>query len=237
MNPLPTILVVDDHHEIRDPLAAYLRRHAFRVLTAADAPAARSLLRHEPVDLIVLDIMMPGEDGLSLCRHLAGTGTLPVILLTAMASHENLLDGLESGADDYMTKPFDPRELLARIKAVLRRSGRTPGARRVRRYAFGQWILDIEKHELRASGGEPVALGGAEFRLLRALLERPGTVLSRDQLMELTRGREAPSFDRSVDSQVSRLRKKLESDPRRPSLLKTSWGGGYVLTADVRALA
>ncbi len=234
MNQTPRILVVDDHQDIRDPLAAYLGRQHFEVLTAADARAARSLLQRENFDLVVLDIMMPGEDGLSLCRHLADSGDTPVILLTAKVAPLDLVAGLEAGAEDYVTKPFDPRVLLARIKARLRRLS---GARRANCYAFNGWTLDVTQRELRGPDGAQVALSAAEFRLLGVLVERPGKVLSRDELMDLTRGADAQSFDRSIDSQVSRLRKKLEPDPRRPSLLKTSWGDGYVFTADVRTLA
>jgi two-component system OmpR family response regulator len=234
------ILVVDDHADIRDPLAAYLRRHDLDVLTAADAACARTLLRQHRVDLVVLDIMLPGEDGLSLCRHLASTSTTPVILLTAMADQADRVAGLEMGADDYVVKPFDPRELVARIKGMLRRLGqlgRAAGAWRGRRYGFAHWTLDMDRRELRDAAGEPVALSGAEFRLLSVLVERAGTVLSRDELLDLTRDGEVQNFDRSIDSQVSRLRKKLESDPKKPRLLKTSWGDGYVFTADVKALA
>ncbi|WP_312519098.1 response regulator [Massilia sp.] len=235
------ILVVDDHADIRDPLAAYLRRHDLDVLTAADAACARTLLRQHQVDLVVLDIMLPGEDGLSLCRHLASTTATPVILLTAMADQADRVAGLEMGADDYVVKPFDPRELVARIKGMLRRLGQLGRAagnwRAPRSYSFAHWTLDMDRRELRDANGEPVALSGAEFRLLSVLVERAGTVLSRDELLDLTRDGDVQNFDRSIDSQVSRLRKKLESDPRKPRLLKTSWGDGYVFTADVKALA
>ena len=239
MNPVSTssrILVVDDHADIRDPLAAFLRRHDLEVLTAADAATARTLLRQHQIDLVVLDVMLPGEDGLSLCRHLAETSSTPVILLTAMASQEDRVAGLEIGADDYVTKPFDPRELVARIKGMLRRLSRAATGWHGRRYAFGDWTLDMARRELRDAGGEPVALSTSEFRLLGVLVERAGKVLSRDELLDLTRDGEVQNFDRSIDSQVSRLRKKLESDPRRPRLLKTSWGDGYVFTADVKPL-
>lgn len=240
MNPVSAspsrILVVDDHADIRDPLAAFLRRHDLEVLTAADAAAARALLRQHRIDLVVLDIMLPGEDGLSLCRHLAETSGTPVILLTAMAGQDERVAGLEIGADDYVTKPFDPRELVARIKGLLRRLSRVASSWPGRRYAFGDWTLDMDKRELRDAGGEPVALSSSELRLLGVLVERAGKVLSRDELLDLTRDGEVQNFDRSIDSQVSRLRKKLESDPRRPRLLKTSWGDGYVFTADVKPL-
>jgi len=238
MNGPTCVLVVDDHQDIRESLAAYLQRQGLKVVTATDAGVARARLRQHKIDLIVLDIMLPGEDGLSLCRHLTQATNTPVILLTAMASQADRIVGLETGADDYVIKPFDPRELIARIKAVLRRIGRAAALpRQARRYAFDGWMLDLDKRELQNPEGETVTLSKAEFRLLEVMVERPGTVLSRDQLMDLTRGDDAQTFDRSIDSQVSRLRKKLENDPRRPSLLKTSWGDGYVFTADVRALA
>jgi len=237
MTQLSRILVIDDHADIRDPLAAYLRRHDLEVLTAVDAASARVLLAEYAIDLVVLDVMLPGEDGLSLCRHLAATTATPVILLTAMANQADRVAGLEIGADDYVVKPFDPRELVARIKGMLRRRARATTAARTRSYRFGQWTLDLDRRELVDATGAPAALSGFEFRLLSVLVERAGTVLSRDELLELTRDGEVQNFDRSIDSQVSRLRKKLEHDPRRPRLLKTSWGDGYVFTADVTLLA
>lgn len=235
MNHSPRILVVDDHRDIRDPLATFLARNGLDVATAADAMRARGILREERIDLVVLDIMLPGEDGLSLCRHLAAASGPPVILLTAMAAPVERVTGLESGAQDYVIKPFDPRELIARIRLVLRRLGGIgTGGVSAPRYVFGGWTLDLEKRELQDSAGKPVPLSSGEFRLLRALVERPGTVLSRDQLLDLTRGSDAQGFDRSIDSQISRLRKKLEPNPRRPSLLKTSWGDGYIFTANVQ---
>lgn len=237
MNNPSRILVVDDHQDIRDPLAAFLRRNGLDVVTAADVGGARAILKSQGVDLVVLDIMLPGEDGLSLCRSLAGISGPPVILLTAMAAPMERVAGLESGAEDYVVKPFDPRELVARIKVVLRRFGRSiTGSRGSTRYAFEGWMLDLDRRELKDASGALVNLSSAEFRLLRALVEHSGTVLSRDQLLDLTLNGESQTFDRSIDSQISRLRKKLEADPRRPSLLKTSWGDGYVFTADVRAL-
>jgi two-component system OmpR family response regulator len=237
------ILVVDDHQDIRNPLADYLRRQGLAVSTAADAADTRALLERQAFDLIVLDVMLPGEDGFSLCRYVVERLGTPVILLTAMAAPANRVTGLETGADDYVTKPFDPRELVARIKTVLRRLGRAARApfdanspAPVKRYRFGNWTLDIEKRELLAPDGAAIPLSAAEYRLLRVLVENPHTVLSRDQLLDLTSGGEAQTFDRSIDSQVSRLRKKLEANPRRPSLLKTAWGDGYLFATDVRAL-
>lgn len=232
MSAADHILVVDDHPDIRSSLAAYLRRQGLAVSTAADAAEAGALLRKDRFDLIVLDVMMPGEDGLSLCRRVSGTLDTPVILLTAMHTSADKVAGLNSGADDYVVKPFDPPELVARIRTVLRRWRRaaTPATGG---YAFDGWFLDLGKHELFDPDGQPAALSSAEYRLLRVLVEHPGTTLSRDRLMDLTGGGDALAFDRSIDSQVSRLRKKLEPDPRRPSLLKTVWGNGYLFAATV----
>jgi two-component system, OmpR family, response regulator len=232
----PHILVVDDEGEIRESLAAYLGMHGMRVSQAADAAAARASLAKQAIDLIVLDIMMPGEDGLSLCRHVREAHDTPVILLTALTDETDRIVGLEIGADDYVTKPFDPRELLARVKNVLRRSNSLPKNRRTAagRYAFDHWVLDTGRRELTGNDGIAVVLSAAEFRLLVALLERPQLVLTRDQLVDLTSGRGAQLFDRSIDNQISRLRRKIERDPSAPQLIKTVWGDGYQLAADVK---
>ncbi len=236
MERTPHILVVDDHAQIREPLAKYLGKQGLRVTMADGAAQARKALAGNAIDLVVLDVMMPGEDGLSLCRHLRATGDTPVILLTAMAEETDRVVGLEMGADDYVVKPFNPRELLARIKAVLRRTTALPrdhaglksGAVR-----FDRWTLEVDRRELVNDSGVAVPLSTAEFQLLSAMLERPRVVLSRDQLLDLTRGRDARAFDRSIDNQISRLRKKIESDPKDPQLIKTVWGGGYMLATDV----
>lgn len=180
--------------------------------------------------------MMPGEDGLSFCRHLRSTTDLPVILLTAMAEETDRIVGLEVGADDYVTKPFNPRELLARIKAVLRRVQSLPpqkGRLASKIVRFDRWTFDVNRRELLGDDGVAVPLSTAEFRLLCAFLDHPGLVLSRNQLLDLTVGRDADPFDRSIDNQVSRLRKKIEADPKVPTLIKTHWGGGYSLVAEV----
>ncbi len=236
MEASPHVLVVDDRRDIRDPLARYLEKHGMRVTTADGAAPARRALRTAAVDLVVLDIMMPGEDGLRLCRHLRETTRIPVILLTAMAEDTDRVVGLEMGADDYVTKPFNPRELLARVKAVIRRTrslppDREPGSGTT--YRFGRWSLDTGRRELRDEAGVVTPLSTGEFRLLAALLERPGTVLSRDQILDLTRGRRAAPFDRAVDNQVSRLRRKVERDPKSPELVVTVWGGGYRFAGEV----
>lgn len=235
------VLLVDDHRDIRETLARYLERHGLRVTVAEDAAAARRVLRLSAPELVVLDIMMPGEDGLSLCRHLRETTELPVIFLTALGEATDRVIGLEMGADDYVTKPFEPRELLARIKAVLRRSRSLPTEPAHRRGAsprveFDGWVLDMGRRELTGADGVAVSLSTSEFLLLEAFVRRPGLVLSREQLLDLTKGRAADAFDRSIDNQVSRLRRKVETDPRNPTLIKTVWGGGYSFAADVRDL-
>jgi two-component system OmpR family response regulator len=234
------VLVVDDHRDIRDPLAAYLKRHDLRVSVAADAAAARAVLSGSAIDLVILDVMMPGEDGLSLCRHIREVHDTPVILLTALAEQTDRIVGLEIGADDYVVKPFDPRELLARVKNLLRRARALPRPRDIAdgaRLAFDRWVFDTDRRELVDAAGRAVALSTAEFRLLCALMNHPRIVLSRDQLLDLTKGRAADGFDRSIDNQVSRLRRKLERDPAHPELIKTVWGGGYVLASDVRTVS
>lgn len=233
----PHILVVDDHLDIRDLLGKYLVKQGLRATTAANAAEARKTLQAAAIDLVVLDIMMPGEDGLSLCRYLRETTDIPVILLTAMAEETDRIVGLEMGADDYVTKPFNPRELLARIKAVLRRSSAMPRDRDLAEdpfMKFDNWTLDSLRRELTGPDKIALSLSTAEYRLLKTLLEHPGRVLSRDQLMDLTKGKNADVFDRSIDNQISRLRKKIEPDPKKPTLIKTVWGGGYQLTASVK---
>ncbi|MDG5493971.1 response regulator [Niveispirillum sp. BGYR6] len=234
----PHILVVDDHRDIRETLGRFLEKHGMRITTAEDAAMARRRLRAAAVDLIVLDVMMPGEDGLSLFRHIRETMDTPVIFLTAIGEPMDRIVGLEMGADDYVTKPFEPRELLARIRAVLRRSHSLPvaGGRKrgeETRLAFDRWVLDLARRELTGEDGVVVSLSTAEFSLLEALVRHPNMVLSREQLLDLTKGREADVFDRSIDNQVSRLRRKIEPDSRNPSLIKTVWGGGYCLAAAV----
>ncbi|MCA8927353.1 MAG: response regulator [Alphaproteobacteria bacterium] len=232
----PHILVVDDHRDIRDALAKYLDRNGYRVSQADSAAAARRVMRDAAIDLVVLDIMMPGEDGLSLTRDLRAQGQLPIILLTAVAEETDRIVGLEMGADDYLTKPFNPRELLARIKAVLRRTQALPpqptdapqGLLR-----FDRWVADPAAQSVADAEGAPLDLSTAEFRLLYAFLTHPQRVLSRDQLLDLTQGRTAVPFDRSIDNMVSRLRRKIEVDPKKPQLIKTHWGGGYALAVPV----
>ena len=239
-DPSPHILVVDDHRDIRETLARYLVKNGLRATTAENAAHARKALKAASIDLVVLDIMMPGEDGLSLCRHLVETGSMPVILLTAMADDTDRVIGLEIGADDYVTKPFNPRELLARIRAVLRRTSLVPKERdpiEQDRLHFDGWSLNVARRELLDPDGTSVALSSGEFQLLCAFLKRPKMVLNRDQLLDLTTGRTPAVFDRSIDNQVSRLRRKIEEDPKEPKLIKTVWGGGYMFTAEVKDTA
>ncbi|MAA74618.1 MAG: DNA-binding response regulator [Salinisphaeraceae bacterium] len=239
MSEQPHLIVVDDHRDIRETLARYLGQHGYRVQTAADGPALRQLMRAAAVDLVVLDIMMPGEDGLSLCRWLRESHAVPVILLTAVAEDTDRIVGLEMGADDYVTKPFNPRELLARIKAVLRRAQSLPPQRNTaasRTLRFAGWTLDTAAQTLTDRAGATTDLSTGEFRLLNAFLAHPGMTLSRDQLLDLTRGRDAEVYDRSIDNQVSRLRRKIEPDPSQPTLIKTVWGGGYAFTAQPEPL-
>ncbi|AWA04798.1 response regulator [Aeromonas hydrophila] len=230
------ILVVDDHSEIRDLLKRFLEQHGLRVSCARDGKEMKRLLEEREFDLLVLDLMMPGEDGLTLCRELRAKSSLPIIMLTAMGEDTDRIIGLEMGADDYLAKPFNPRELLARIKAVMRRTQVEPqpaAETLTRDLRFDRWLLDINRRELVDEEGVGLSLSTAEFDLLRVFLERPQRVLSRDQLLDLARGREAVAFDRAIDTLVSRLRRKLERDPKNPELIKTIWGGGYLFAADV----
>jgi len=237
-DPAPIqLLLVDDEPSLREPLADYLVRQGFAVREAPDAARARSLLLEERPDLVLLDIMMPGEDGLSLCRHLVETRELPVILLTARGEATDRIIGLEIGADDYVVKPFEPRELVARIRSVLRRATRAPVvAEEDALYEFDGWRLDPLKRRLTDPEGTVVPISSAEFRLLVAFLSHPRQVLDRDRLLDMVQGREAHLFDRAVDNQVSRLRRKVEADSRDPRLIQTVWGGGYRFAADVRRI-
>lgn len=234
----PHLLLVDDEPSIRDPLGKYLERQGFRVTDAGDASMARSALLAYDIDLVLLDIMMPGEDGLSLCRHIAANDGPPVILLTAKSEETDRIIGLEIGADDYVVKPFSPRELVARIKVVLRRvsSGAPKSAATGENYNFAGWTLNTTEQTLHAPDSVLVPLSSGEYRMLEALVTRAGQVLTRDQLLDLTRGREGGPFDRAIDNQVSRLRRKIEIDPKDPQHIKTIWGGGYRFSTEVKQL-
>lgn len=230
------LLIVDDESALREPLAEYLARQGFVVAQASSAAEARARLRDAPPDLVLLDIMMPGEDGLSLCRHLAENQAIPTILLTARTEATDRIVGLEIGADDYVTKPFEPRELVARIRSVLRRASKGGAKAQAEEadFLFEGWRLDPLKRKLTDPEGAVVMISSVEFRLLMAFLEHPRQVLDRDRLLDMVQGREAHLFDRAVDNQVSRLRRKIEVDSRNPALIQTVWGGGYMLAADVR---
>lgn len=236
MNTASHILVVDDHCEIRDLVSRALVREGYRVSTAIDGRAMRKALADSRIDLVLLDLMLPGEDGLSLCRSLRAESNIPVIMLTAKGDEVDRVIGLEMGADDYMAKPFGSRELIARIKAVLRRVGNaaTAGSKNPSNlYRFDNWTLDKGARELLREDGVAVPLSTGEYDLLITLVERPQRVLNREQLLDLARGRGATAFDRSIDTQISRLRKKLERDPSDPKIIKTIWGGGYMFTPAV----
>jgi two-component system OmpR family response regulator len=233
------ILLVDDDPQLLSLLAQYLQGSGLRVRTAGNAAQMRAALADAPVDLIVLDVMLPGEDGLSLCRDLRtrGTAHIPVLMLTARSEEADRIVGLEMGADDYLTKPFATRELLARIRAVLRRTRMLPPNLQPQHAArllhFGDWLLDTTARHLLDAQGTLVPLTGGEYRLLRVLLDHPQRVLNRDQLLNLTQGRDADPFDRSIDLLISRLRQRLRDDSREPRYIKTVRNEGYVFCADV----
>lgn len=232
------ILIIDDDEGIRRLLADYLDKNGYRTTAVAESKAATAALTHSRVDLIVLDLMLPGEDGLTLCRNLRARSDIPIIMLTARGEETDRIVGLEMGADDYLAKPFNPRELLARIKGVLRRAGTLPPnlqPETVKRIRFAGWVLDVATRNLIAADATVVALSGAEYKLLRVFLAHPNRVLNRDMLMDLTAGREIDAFDRSIDVQISRLRQRLEDDAREPAIIKTVRGEGYVLAATVQA--
>lgn len=236
MNSTPHILVVEDDREVSALVARFLRSNDIRVSTASDSRGMDNVLRDGRIDLVVLDVMLPGEDGLSLCRRLRAKSGLPIIMLTAKGEDIDRIIGLEIGADDYLTKPFNPRELLARIRSVLRRSS-SNGANTVSpggAFTFDGWRLDRHSRQLHNPDGARVALTGAEFDLLLVFCERPRRVLRRDQLIDLTQGRAASPFGRSIDILVSRLRQKMEKDPKEPVLFQTIRSGGYLFSPEVK---
>jgi two-component system, OmpR family, response regulator len=229
----PHILVVEDDVEISRLVGRYLRENDCRVSLAADGLEMDRTISTSRVDLVVLDLMLPGEDGLSLCRRLRMTSRLPVVMLTAKGEEIDRIIGIEMGADDYISKPFNPRELLARIRAVLRRTslaGLSAGDTGSRSMTFQNWQLDCVARTLNSPAGSQVTLTSAEFDLLQALCERAGRTLSRDQLIDITQGRAAGAFERSIDVLISRVRRKIERDPHRPELIKTVRSGGYIFT-------
>ena len=236
MNAPDHILIVDDDAEIRSLLSQYLVKNGLRVTAVADGRGMWQSLDAGRIDLIVLDLMLPGDDGLTLCRNLRAKSDTPVIMLTARGEETDRIVGLEMGADDYLAKPFSARELLARVKAILRRARSLPenlqpdSATRIR---LADWVLDTVHRQLISKANVVTPLSGAEYRLLRIFLSHPNRVLNRDQLMDLTQGKEADPLDRSIDVQVSRLWNRLGDDPREPRLIKTVRGEGYVLAVDV----
>jgi two-component system, OmpR family, response regulator len=237
MSATPHLLIVDDDKETCTLLSRFLTRYGYRVSIAHDGKAMTQVLETARITLIVLDVMLPGEDGLTLCRQLRAKSAVPIIMLTAMGEETDRIIGLEMGADDYLPKAANPRELLARIRAVLRRAGApetelATGKGRVLK--FGGWCLDVAQRQLFSPAQALVPLRASEFDLLQALVERPQRVLNRDQLLDLARGRAANSFDRSVDVLISRLRRKIEADPKEPAFIKTVRSGGYVFSATVR---
>src|SRR6266436_5314593 len=237
MAPMPHLLIVDDDDDIRSLLTNFFEKHSHKVTVAADGAAMFAALERHSVDLVILDVMLKREDGFSLCRELRAMSRVPIIMLTAVTDHTDRTVGLELGADDYVTKPFDQRELLARVKAVLRRTGETlaaPAPSDVRPImCFGDWRLDVARRELRSSDNTLVLLSGGEFDLLLAFVEHPQRVLTRDQLIDFARGRSHAAYDRSIDTLVSRLRHKLEADPKNPVLIRTVRNGGYLFAPAV----
>jgi two-component system OmpR family response regulator len=236
----PHILIVDDDHEIRSLLSQFLQKHDYQVSVAADGHQMWEELKNQSIDIIVLDLMLPGDDGLTLCRKLRNDNNqyqaIPIIMLTALGEDTDRIVGLELGADDYLPKPFNQRELLARIKAVLRRmpsSTTNSIPQNITSLGFEGWTLNITKRELYRADQVLVPLTAGEYELLVAFLEHPQQVLNRDQLLDFTKGRTLMPFDRSIDVQISRLRRKIEKDSKNPTLIKTVRSGGYIFTASV----
>ena len=229
-----TILLIDDDEEIRRLTADLLGREGFVVELAADGREMDRVMERVQPDLVVLDLMLPGEDGLSICRRLRNSGNMPILMLTAKSDETDRVVGLEIGADDYVVKPFGPRELLARIRALLRRATASPAQVTTRRFAFEGFVIDLDARQLLGAGGDLIALTSAEFDLLSCFVLRPRRVLSRDQILDWTHGRSADPFDRTVDILVSRLRKKLDALNPGCNLINTVRNGGYLLTVPVR---
>lgn len=240
MDQSPHILVVDDDREIRDLLVKFFEKHQLRVTAVRDAREARRVWSTGNFNLVVLDLMLPGESGFDFARWLRANAEVPIVMLTAMADETDRIIGLELGADDYVAKPFNPRELLARIRAVLRRAGEHAAAPKTenptRNLRFAGWVLEPARRRLLNPDGVEVPLTGGEYDLLVALVERANRVLTRDMLLDLLRGRQAGPFDRAIDVAVSRLRRKLEDDGRHAQIIKTVRGGGYVLAATVERI-
>jgi len=240
MSVAPHILVVDDDADMRQLISDYLGEFGLRVTCVPDGKAMRRQLVENVVDLVLLDLKLPVEDGMTIARELRMHSSIPIIMLTGCRDDVDRIMGLELGADDYLTKPFNPRELLARIRTILRRTQSHPPSRGegelLRAFRFAGWELDMRTRRLTSTGGERVELTHAEFALLNAFLGTPQRILSRDQLLELSRGYDDDTFDRSIDVQILRLRRKIEADPSRPDLIKTERGAGYFFNAKVDAV-
>lgn len=239
MSEANKILIVDDDQEIRDLLASFLQQYGFDVVVAEDGQHMLAELDKQTFDLIILDLMMPGDDGLTLCRKVRANSNIPIIMLTAIGEETDRIIGLEMGADDYLAKPFNPRELLARMKAILRRSHGTIDVEQTEvkpgrtRFVFNGYVLDLAARRLTSEDETEITLSSGEYDLLLALVENPQRVLSRDQLLDITKNRECGPFDRSIDVQISRIRHKIEEDPKNPLVIKTVRGGGYIFTPEV----
>lgn len=232
------IVVVDDEPELREMVEEYLTKQGFKVTVAGDGPTMRHIVAEQAVDLVLLDVKMPGEDGLSLARFLREHHPVGIIMLTAAGEVVERIVGLEMGADDYISKPFDPRELLARVKSVLRRlHSRAEAAERAAEpelagIRFGKYVLNLESHQLFNTGGEEITITGMEFDLLKAFATHPNRVLTRDQILDLAHNRNWDPFDRSIDVRITRIRRKIEKDPAKPQIIKTVWGKGYLFVPD-----
>jgi len=237
--PSPTILIVEDDPEISRLVADFMRREGFEVACAGDGKAMDAVLQRLRPDILILDLMLPGEDGLSICRRMRATDSIPILMLTAKSDEIDRVVGLEMGADDYLVKPFGPRELLARVRAILRRANGMPTRPAVRRYAFDRFVVDLDSRnvELLEADAAPLQLTSAEFDLLGCFVLRPRRVLTRDQILDWTRGRSAEPFDRTVDMLISRLRKKLDAASPESNLITTVRNGGYLFTAAVRQVS
>jgi len=240
MNQKPRILVVDDDQQICSLLKGFLGKHNYQVITANDGVQMNRVLKQKTVDLIILDVMMPGVDGITLCRQLREKSATPIIILSAMGDDTDRIVGLKVGADDYLPKPFNPKELLARIEALLRRTRgglkTQPTLKRMPKFKFLDWILDCNKRHLIAPDGLMVPLSAGEYELLLTFIKHPQRVLSRDQLLDLTKNKEGTPFDRAIDVQVGRLRKKIERDVKNPQIIITVRGGGYEFTPKVKII-
>lgn len=243
MSSPQSLLIVDDDADIRELLGQFLNQHSFEIALASDGASMFAQLEQQSFDMIILDLMMPGEDGLTLCKKIRHDSDIPIIMLTAVGDEIDRIIGLEMGADDYLPKPFNPRELLARIKAILRRrshDGSNFSEEKIissqLSYQFNGWRLVLTTRQLFSPDHTEISLSGGEFDLLVAFAEHPQRVLNRDQLLDFTKNRQAGLFDRSIDIQISRLRRKIEDDPKHPVIIKTVRGGGYVFSCGVSKL-